>query len=66
MGDPAWIRNIDEEARQAWDLGKALGMGFHRGDDEVVRKLAELERRDMELALPSSSVGAGGINGVNQ
>lgn len=45
-----WIKNSENKARTVWDLGKRMGEVCERDDEEVVRRLVEMEQRDQALA----------------
>lgn len=42
------MRNMEEEARNIWDIGKLLGVSFTGNDREITQKLVEMETRDKE------------------
>lgn len=47
-----WLRNAKYEARLLLDLGKELGMTCKGNEDEMLRKIQELEQRDKDMAKP--------------
>lgn len=57
---PLCSRDVLAEAEQVWHLGKLLGLKYQGNEEEIIQKLAELEKRDMESQGEHGDVGIDG------
>ncbi|KAK6133348.1 hypothetical protein DH2020_032919 [Rehmannia glutinosa] len=55
-----WMKEqYEKEAKETWDLGKKLGVEGQGNEDEIVRKLMEMEQRDVQINRETTRGGEG-------
>lgn len=42
-----WLRHREKEARNLWDMGKALGLRYTGDENVIVNRIKEMEDRDV-------------------
>lgn len=61
-----WFKHREREARNLWDMGKALGLRFNGDENLIIKRLKEMEDRDVRGSGSGVIENGGETNSVVQ